>query len=293
MAKALEIEKLKLQIARLRRTQFGRSSERIERTIEQLELMLEELETELPAPAAATPAPEVEQSSSTKSKRSGRKPLPEHLPRREVRHEPSCTCPACGGEMRKVGEDVTEILDYIPGHFEVIKHIRPAFSCRRCESMVQTPIRCSVSMSLGRCARSNRMRESYQRCVIAVTSRIASESKSRGYPAACGCHVRTGIRQSMPSNNMPSWAGVSAAMPSAGAGQTKRPFSNRFANRQSPCPSHHSALSRYPRRPRNTKIWPPNGSRRRLSCTAWPSRRNPCAYVLLHISAIMWSARLC
>ena len=140
VAKALEIEKLKLQIARLRRTQFGRSSERIERTIEQLELMLEELETEVSAPAAAAPDLDVEQSSSTKSKRSGRKPLPAHLPRREVVHEPSCTCPACGGEMRKVGEDVTEILDYIPGHFEVIKHIRPAFSCRRCESMVQTPM---------------------------------------------------------------------------------------------------------------------------------------------------------
>jgi transposase len=140
VAKALEIEKLKLQIAGLRRAQFGRSSERIERTIEQLELMLEELETEAPAPAAAAPALDIEQLSSTKSKRFGRKPLPEHLPRREVMHEPSCTCPACGGEMRKVGEDVTEILDYIPGHFEVIKHIRPAFSCRRCESMVQTPM---------------------------------------------------------------------------------------------------------------------------------------------------------
>ncbi len=42
--------------------------------------------------------------------------------------------------MRKVGEDVTEILDYIPGHFEVIKHVRPAFTCRRCESMVQMPM---------------------------------------------------------------------------------------------------------------------------------------------------------
>jgi transposase len=45
--------------------------------------------------------------------------------------------PLCGGEMRKVGEDVTRILDYIPGHFEVVRHVRPAFSCRRCESMVQ------------------------------------------------------------------------------------------------------------------------------------------------------------
>src|SRR5215216_7704957 len=130
VAKALEIEKLKLQIARLRRAQFGRSSEQIERTIDQLELMLEELETDVSAPAAApeAPAPDAKQSSSsTKGKKSGRRPLPEHLPRREVVHEPRCTCPACGGEMRKVGEDVTEILDYIPGHFEIVRHIRPAF----------------------------------------------------------------------------------------------------------------------------------------------------------------------
>jgi transposase len=141
IAKALEIEKLELQIARLRRAQFGRSSEKIERTIKQLELRLEELEAEIAAPAAAAEAPAPEQSSSsTKSKRSGRKPLPEHLPRREVVHEPSCTCPSCGGEMRKVGEDVSEVLDYIPGRFEVIRHIRPAFSCRRCESMLQAPM---------------------------------------------------------------------------------------------------------------------------------------------------------
>jgi transposase len=140
VAKTLEIEKLKLQIARLRRAQFGRSSEKIARTIEQLELMLEELEAEMSVPAASatSPSADAEQSSaSSKSKRSGRKPLAEHLPRREVVHEPSCACPACGGEMRKVGEDITEVLDYVPGHFEVIKHIRPAFSCRRCESMVQ------------------------------------------------------------------------------------------------------------------------------------------------------------
>jgi transposase len=66
--------------------------------------------------------------------------LPAHLPSREVVHEPSCTCPTCGGDMRKVGEDVTQILDYIPGHFEVVRHVRPAFSCRRCESMVQSPM---------------------------------------------------------------------------------------------------------------------------------------------------------
>jgi transposase len=146
LAKALEVEKLKLQIARLRRQQFGRSSEKIARTIEQLELRLEELETEAPAASDDASAANgdqsapAEQSSSPDRKRSERRALPAHLPLREVVHEPSCTCPACGGEMRKVGEDVTQILDYIPGHFEVVRHVRPAFSCRRCESMVQSPM---------------------------------------------------------------------------------------------------------------------------------------------------------
>jgi len=144
LAKALEVEKLKLQIARLKRMQFGRSSEKIARTIEQLELRLEELEADAPAPAApyasdanGEQSSPVEPSPPPDRKKSERRALPAHLPAREVVHEPSCTCPACGGEMRKVGEDVTEILDYIPGHFEVVRHIRPAFSCRRCETMAQ------------------------------------------------------------------------------------------------------------------------------------------------------------
>jgi len=146
MAKGLEVEKLKLQIARLQRMQFGRSSEKIARTIEQLELRLEELEAETPAasddaPAAnGEPSSPIEQSSPPDRKKSARRALPTHLPCREVVHEPSCTCPTCGGEMRKVGEDVTQVLDYVPGHFEVVKHIRPARSCRRCESMAQSPM---------------------------------------------------------------------------------------------------------------------------------------------------------
>jgi len=142
LAKALEIEKYKLQIARLRRMQFGRSSEKITRTIEQLELKLEELEAESPAATgdASGEPPQPGEPSSSDRKKSERRALPAHLPCRDVVHEPSCTCPTCGGEMRKVGEDVTRVLDYIPGHFEVVRHVRPAFSCRRCESMVQKPM---------------------------------------------------------------------------------------------------------------------------------------------------------
>lgn len=144
VSKTLEIEKLKVQIARLRRQQFGRSSEKIDRIIEQLELMLDELETEAASrPMAVEPAAAAaddEGESAARKKSPGRRPLPEHLPRREIVHTPDCTCPACGGAMRKVGEDVSEVLDYIPGRFEIIRHIRPAFSCRACESMVQMPM---------------------------------------------------------------------------------------------------------------------------------------------------------
>ncbi len=141
--KTLEIEKLKVQLARLRRQQFGRSSEKIDRIIEQLELMLDELETEAaigPTTDVSSATVDEDESAATRKRSPGRRPLPEHLPRREIVHTPSCLCPACGGAMRKVGEDVSEVLDYIPGRFEVIRHIRPAFSCRACESMVQMPM---------------------------------------------------------------------------------------------------------------------------------------------------------
>jgi transposase len=142
-AKTLEIEKLKIQIARLRRQQFGRSSEKIARVIEQLELMLDELETEAAAAAPqviAMPAAAPESDPPLRQKSRGRRPLPEHLPRTEIVHQPGEVCPACSSAMRKVGEDVTEILDYIPGRFQVIRHVRPALSCRSCERMAQMPM---------------------------------------------------------------------------------------------------------------------------------------------------------
>ena len=144
----LTIEKLKAQIAKFRREKFGASSERFERVIAQLELALEEAEAEqaeatAPAPPepdsspAEHPAP-VDQDAAAKKKR---RALPPNVPRRDVVHKPAGTCKACGGaELRTVGESVTEVLEYIPGHFEVIRHVRPACSCRTCETMMQAPM---------------------------------------------------------------------------------------------------------------------------------------------------------
>jgi transposase len=132
----LLIERMKLQLARLRRMHLGQSSERLQREIDQLELALEEAEA---ASAAARPAAAPSQSSSVKP---ARRPLPDHLPRDEVVHEPAsgCTCPRCGSALRRMGEDVTESLEYVPASFRVIRHVRPKLSCRACDAIVQAPM---------------------------------------------------------------------------------------------------------------------------------------------------------
>lgn len=128
----LLVEKLKLQIARLRRMQFGRSSERHDEHLAQLELLVEELETGLP-PQQVAPA-----TDSTKDK-PVRKPLPEHLPRVTEEHAPACGCPHCGATLRWLGEDVAEHLEYVPEHFKVIRVVRPKMSCPKCSAVVQAP----------------------------------------------------------------------------------------------------------------------------------------------------------
>src|SRR5579871_3761728 len=92
LSRDLEIEQLKLQLARLRRMQFGRSSEQLDAQIAQLELKLEELES-LEASAPNKP------TASTERRRPARRPLPPHLPRERIVHEPSSSsaCSECGG----------------------------------------------------------------------------------------------------------------------------------------------------------------------------------------------------
>ncbi len=57
-----------------------------------------------------------------------------------VEHAAPCACPKCGGTLRALGEDVTEVLDYVPGSFRVTRHVRPKLSCRSCESIAQAPV---------------------------------------------------------------------------------------------------------------------------------------------------------
>jgi transposase len=68
-----------------------------------------------------------------------RRPFPEHLPREDRRHPAPCTCPGCGGALRKIVHEVSEILDYVPGRFKVVRHIREKLSCRACDTVVAAP----------------------------------------------------------------------------------------------------------------------------------------------------------
>ena len=145
----LTIEKLKAQIAKLKREKFDTSSERIERVLEQLELALEEAEAakaeviaaqpQQAEPEAATPPSQIGEAAQPDKKK--RRQLPPELPRRDVVHMPAGLCKRCGGsELRTVSEAVTEVLAYVPARFEVIRHVRPACSCRKCETMMQAPM---------------------------------------------------------------------------------------------------------------------------------------------------------
>ena len=139
LSREREIEHLKLLLVKLHRMQFGRKSEKLQRQIEQLELRLEELESNrseketqpseaASVPAFATPAPA----------KPARRALPDHLPRQTRRHEPKeAVCPQCQGELRTLGEDVSEMLEYVPASFVVIRHVRTKLSCTKCDCIVQ------------------------------------------------------------------------------------------------------------------------------------------------------------
>ncbi len=137
----LRHEQLKLRLARLLRERFGASSEKLRSAMEQLELLLGDLEEQIAETQPAEPEPPAAAASAETTRRKpARRPLPQSLPREVVEHAAPCACPKCGGTLRALGEDMTEVLDYVPGSFRVIRHVRPKLSCRSCESIAQAPV---------------------------------------------------------------------------------------------------------------------------------------------------------
>ena len=140
-AATLEIERLKLLLAKARRERFGASSERSSRLIEQLELQLVELEeTAAEDEAAAELAGPTTVVSAHVRQRPARRPLPAHLPRERVVVPSPTTCPCCGGlRLAKVGEVVTETLDVVPRRWFVKQTVREKLACRDCQKISEPP----------------------------------------------------------------------------------------------------------------------------------------------------------
>jgi len=145
----LLVQSLRTRIAKLQKQKFGASSEKIEREIEQLELALEDLRVAT-AEADDTPPEEdealdegpvsAEEAETSPEKTRRRRPrVSEDTPRERRELDPGEACPDCGGDLRVVGEDISELLDMIAAQIKVIEIARVKKSCRRCERMVQEP----------------------------------------------------------------------------------------------------------------------------------------------------------
>src|ERR1700692_5015202 len=107
-----EVEKLRFEIAYLKRMKYGRSSEQLDRELVQMQLSIEDLEASLAAkPLEVRPAPK------DPPEKPAPRPPPPALPQEQIVHETPCACPDCGGKLRPLGEDVSEMLEYVPRHF--------------------------------------------------------------------------------------------------------------------------------------------------------------------------------
>ena len=138
----LEIERLKLMLAKARREQFGQSSERGKLLIEQLELAIEDLEEtqaeqETKAEIAAPEAAKEKRAHNPRSPRP-RRPLPDNLPIERIVEPARCACGKCGSErLHKLGEVVSKTLECEPRRWKFIEHVPRASSCRDCEAITE------------------------------------------------------------------------------------------------------------------------------------------------------------
>jgi transposase len=144
-----EIERQRLIIAALQRNRFGRRSEKlgeaaVQLGIEDLEQSVAEQAAVLEAAAAQASPPKQDTSARAprpEPAKRNRGALPVDLPRFEqVIDVEDKACPCCGGSLHLIGEDKTEMLDYVPAQLRVRVIRRPRYGCRACaEAIVQAP----------------------------------------------------------------------------------------------------------------------------------------------------------
>lgn len=139
------VDALREEVIRLRRWRFGRSSEVIDLTVLPELPLSGGMTAPSPAPEVAKDSPppplrlmSVDAPAPKKGMRRPPRVLPPELPRViRVHQPPSCDCPGCGQRLTRLGEDTSEQLDYVPGYFQVIRHVRPKLACSDCARIVQ------------------------------------------------------------------------------------------------------------------------------------------------------------
>jgi transposase len=136
-AKQLKIDQLTHEMAILKRWHFDRRSEQMDPM--QRSLLDESIDADIESICLEIEALKETPASAPKEK-PRRVALPASFPRREIHHEPDETECHCGCRLERIGEDVSEKLDYTPGVFEVERHIRGKWVCRRCETLTQAPV---------------------------------------------------------------------------------------------------------------------------------------------------------
>lgn len=136
--KQLKIDQLTHEMAILKRWKFAARSEQLNPA--QRQLFEETIEADLEAIGLELEALKTVEKPARPKQTPRRMPLPPDLPRTEIRHEPdSAICP-CGCTLKRIGEDVSEKLDYVPGVFSVERHIRGKWACALCQTLIQAPV---------------------------------------------------------------------------------------------------------------------------------------------------------
>src|SRR5471032_2024392 len=132
------IDQLTHELSVIKRLQFGRRSEQF--TAEQLSLLDEAIDEDLAALEAELEELGFDAPPDKPRKQAKRLPLPPQLPRTDLHHEPTELSCSCGCQRVRIGEDISEKLDYTPGVFTVERHIRGKWACKNCETLIQAAV---------------------------------------------------------------------------------------------------------------------------------------------------------
>lgn len=132
------IHHLEHQLEALLRARYGKKSEKLDPNqllLFAMELAEEGVEPPKPEPTPAEPKPPKPRSTT------GRRPFGKNVPRQRVEHdlpEEQKACACCGQQRARIGEEISEQIDYVPASATILEHVRFKYACKHCQENVTT-----------------------------------------------------------------------------------------------------------------------------------------------------------